>query len=292
MAGVKKLYEYRSEDGTKILEYIRQELDVGHLSGVNRYLHPKLVRVRRGCAVWNIGGHDYTVRAGDVVLLSSTEQRAFREIYPPECFEMDYIIFSPLILASGIHLVGVLYRRGFHVVPRDSACFPDVIDCFERIEREVSSDAPYREIAAAALLTELLVAINRAAASSGVLPDGMIAPGSYTMVSKAVAYIHTHFTESITEGDLASRLYVTRTHLSRQFYNCLGIGFAEYLRRVRLQKTLELLCAHPSMNVLDAALDCGFGSSAGFYKTVRELTGTSPRMLLKTSEETLFGLIL
>ena len=38
----------------------------------------------------------------------------------------------------------------------------------------------------------------------------------------------------------------------------------------------------PILFILDAALECGFGSSSGFYKSFHEITGKTPSEFIKS----------
>ncbi|MGC4066134.1 MAG: AraC family transcriptional regulator [Polyangiaceae bacterium] len=78
-------------------------------------------------------------------------------------------------------------------------------------------------------------------------------------------------------GDaLAHRLLVSPGHLARSFKTAMGESLVDYRNRQRLARFARLM-EHGCRNLLEAALEAGFGSYAQFHRVHRQMTGRSPK---------------
>ena len=95
---------------------------------------------------------------------------------------------------------------------------------------------------------------------SGIL-NGEIAPGT-----------------RLLEIPLATELGVSPGHLARSFKREMGVSLVDYRNRLRLDRFFESIQRRGgSGNLLDAALEAGFGSYAQFHRVYRKFLGTTPR---------------
>jgi len=85
---------------------------------------------------------------------------------------------------------------------------------------------------------------------------------------------------TLNGAELALRCGVSRERLSRLFKEQLGVPLTRYRSRLRLERVLDLI-ERGSVNLLQAALDSGFGSYAQFHRVVRDQLGVGPRDLLR-----------
>lgn len=76
-------------------------------------------------------------------------------------------------------------------------------------------------------------------------------------------------------ADLAQRVGLSPSTLSRRFNQQLGVSIADYRNRIRLERFLEAY--GPATTVLAAALAAGFGSYPQFHRVFRQFMGTTPR---------------
>lgn len=87
----------------------------------------------------------------------------------------------------------------------------------------------------------------------------------------------------ITGEKLASELGVSPGHLARSFKREMGVSLVDYRNRLRLDRFFAIVQrAGASGNLLDAALQAGFGSYAQFHRVFRALCGTTPREYLRS----------
>jgi AraC-like DNA-binding protein len=95
--------------------------------------------------------------------------------------------------------------------------------------------------------------------------------------SLVISVVHAlHNDPSLSGRDLAKRFAVSPTKLGHVFSEEMGIGLVEYKNRLRIERFLQLV-APGGGNLMQAALDAGFGSYAQFHRVFRELLGATPR---------------
>ena len=97
---------------------------------------------------------------------------------------------------------------------------------------------------------------------------------------RALTYLNEHFTESLTLDDLAAHLNISKYHLSRSFPERIGCGLNAYINSLRADHAAMLL-ASTKISVTQVGFDSGFESSSTFFRTFKELYGTSPKQYRK-----------
>ena len=82
----------------------------------------------------------------------------------------------------------------------------------------------------------------------------------------------------VTGERLASELGVSPGHLARSFKRKMGVSLVDYRNRLRLERFLVAVQRRGNgSNLLDAALEAGFGSYAQFHRVYRKFRGATPR---------------
>ena len=90
-----------------------------------------------------------------------------------------------------------------------------------------------------------------------------------------VNYVQENYNKHISLQDLAEKLYVTDSHLSRVLKRELGVGFREYVNSVRLQHAVDDLL-YTDKSIIRVSNDNGFSGVAMFNKVFRETYGMTP----------------
>lgn len=99
-------------------------------------------------------------------------------------------------------------------------------------------------------------------------------------IEKIVEYIHNNYQEQITLTALANAFHISDSHLSRQMKLTMGIGFREYLCKVRLQHAVEDLLKTDKL-VISIANDNGFPGISAFNKAFKDEFGVTPSAFRK-----------
>ncbi len=95
-------------------------------------------------------------------------------------------------------------------------------------------------------------------------------------LARAVAWIRARATGPIRVSDVLREVPVSRSWLERRFQEVLGRSPAEEIRRVRLERTRQLL-ADTDLPVPQVAAASGFGSREHFAHAFKQATGLTPR---------------
>ena len=101
--------------------------------------------------------------------------------------------------------------------------------------------------------------------------------GHDSLIISAVRALHQDPT--LDRHVLARRFAVSPSKLSQAFTQQMGISLVEYRNRLRLERFLALV-ERGGGNLLQAALDAGFGSYAQFHRVFRAMLGATPKEYL------------
>lgn len=98
-----------------------------------------------------------------------------------------------------------------------------------------------------------------------------------SVASRVVALLEDD--HALSRSELAARVGVSVSGLSRAFKSIMGLSVAQYRSRLRLERFLSLVDPRGG-NLLAAALDAGFGSYAQFHRVFRAALGKAPKEYL------------
>jgi AraC family transcriptional regulator, arabinose operon regulatory protein len=83
-------------------------------------------------------------------------------------------------------------------------------------------------------------------------------------------------------SEIARTLNISQTRLGRMFKAVKGMSLVDYRNRLRLQRFVALLDGGET-NLLEAALEAGFGSYSHFHRVFRAQLHATPREYLRPS---------
>lgn len=90
-----------------------------------------------------------------------------------------------------------------------------------------------------------------------------------------VRYINSDYSADISLDLLSKKFYMCPSYLSRSFKKVTGFTYIEYLNKVRIKHSADLLL-NTTKNVTDVALSSGFSSVNHFCKIFKSTFGVSP----------------
>ena len=92
---------------------------------------------------------------------------------------------------------------------------------------------------------------------------------------RIMQYIVANLDKDINLTELAERMYVSTSTLSRIFKKSTGVFFADYVMQLRVRMALPLL-AHTDQSLTQIALTSGFTNSATFSRAFRKYMNMTP----------------
>ena len=95
------------------------------------------------------------------------------------------------------------------------------------------------------------------------------------LIQQAKFFLTENYASEITLEQMARKLGISPSYLSRLFQKEFGVSFSAYLTTVRLENAVSLL-RHTSLQIAEIAYRCGFKDSSYFIKTFRQHYGKTP----------------
>lgn len=100
-------------------------------------------------------------------------------------------------------------------------------------------------------------------------------PENDVRMREIMQYIISNLDMDINLTDLADKMYVSTSTLSRIFKKNTGVYFADYVMQLRVRTSIPLL-RHSEQNLTQIALNCGFANSATFSRAFRKCMDMTP----------------
>ncbi|AWK51825.1 hypothetical protein DIC82_12715 [Clostridium beijerinckii] len=116
------------------------------------------------------------------------------------------------------------------------------------------------------LETVITLAIEKIREYNGILEDSSI--------KRAIRFINNNYNKNISLGIVASSVYLNESYLCRELKQSLGVGFLEYIRKLRIEKAIELL--RRGHSVATVAVEIGYSDYRQFSYNFKKYTGNIP----------------
>ena len=239
------------------------------------YEQLRVVEIVAGCGEWQIEQECCRVGPGALLLFHDRERR--RLTADPSCGEitLDVITFSPLALYPYPDCAEAFFSRagGAAVMRPGDAGYTDVHSAFHRLGTELARWDFFSSAGAYGALLQLGAAVGRFYSAPGRPGTDRVAVTDFRRIADAAAFLRARYADPVTVGEAAAAAGMPQQRFSALFVRLMGVSATAFLRRVRVRAVMDRLQAGGE-TVLDAALACGFGSSAGFYKALHAVTGS------------------
>jgi AraC-like DNA-binding protein/ligand-binding sensor protein len=95
------------------------------------------------------------------------------------------------------------------------------------------------------------------------------------VITRAKEFILEHQTENLRLGHVAKAVNTSTFYFCKMFKKVTGINFTDYLSRVRIEKSKNLLL-NPNLRVSEIAFEVGFQSLTHFNRVFKKILGQSP----------------
>jgi AraC family transcriptional regulator len=99
-------------------------------------------------------------------------------------------------------------------------------------------------------------------------------------VGKIDEMLHENFGQPISLLEISAELNVHWAHLSRDFPKYFHCNFSQYIRKIKVEKSLGLLRKR-SIPMADIACICGFADQSHFIRCFKQYTGLTPKNFRK-----------
>ena len=96
------------------------------------------------------------------------------------------------------------------------------------------------------------------------------------VIRSAIDYIQSNYSANLSLNKTADYVSMSPTYFSKKFKRETGVGFKEYLCKVRLHRAERMLKSADFVSVTDVAAKCGFSDSNYFATAFKAEYGVSP----------------
>ena len=177
---------------------------------------------------------------------------------------------KPDLVFMDIHMP---YMNGFEVIQKMKSSKVIIITAYDSFEyaqkalRLGASDILSKPIE----LEQLKQAIGRAIGREFT---------SNEHVNTVLAYIYDHYTEKIELSTLAGLTFCSEAHIARLFKQHMGMSIVNFLHKVRIEKSVELIDKQ-GCSIQEAAEQTGYQSLNNYYKYFKIYVGMTPAQYVK-----------
>lgn len=168
----------------------------------------------------------------------------------------------PVILTSS-YLIGELILKAFRLGVRDFFKKPFQT---EEIRNTVELILSYKERKAETRQNILLDNYAKKAST-----DISIHPG----IERARVFVEENYTKPISLEQIAHQASLSRHHCSRVFKKEVGLSFAKYLTKLRVEKAKDLLRVR-GLSIAQVSASVGYKELTYFERVFKKATGCSP----------------
>jgi AraC family transcriptional regulator len=99
-------------------------------------------------------------------------------------------------------------------------------------------------------------------------------------VSTINEILHDEVSSKLTLDYLAQTLSIHPVHLSRDFHKYFNCNFGDYMRKLKIEKSLQML-SNKDKALSEIAYDCGFADQSHFNRCFKSINGISPYQFRK-----------
>ena len=227
--------------------------------------HPmlELTYVDQGSLHSVADGKDILLEQGDLVL------------YGPDQWHMHYsdIGVAPRYVTISFMMSGedlaTLYNRKFRATPK-------VVSLLQKMLQERERNDPYKADMILSMLRLLLVELLRSVESAEKnLPLSNSVNNENEIIRAAQQFISCHVEEKLSVPMVASGVDVSPSYLTALFHKHLQISPGEYIRRIKLQQSKQMI-REGNLNFTEIAAALQYSTVHHFSRQFKETFGLTP----------------
>ena len=255
--------------GTELFTFFYHEKERGFVFSGETHSMFELTYVDQGTLHSVVDGQDTVLQQGELML------------YGPNQWHMQYadVDVAPryVTITFDMHILDphVLLNRKFEIPQRSASLLQQLMHEQERMD-EYSPDLII------ALLTQLLISLIRSSdAPATRLKASNSIHSENEIIRKAQQYVGTHIREKLSVPLVARMVDVSPSYLTALFHKNLQISPGEYIRRIKLQESKQMIREN-SMNFTEIAATLQYSTVHHFSRQFKEKFGITPTEYAKS----------
>ena len=247
-----------------------QEWEPGFVFAGESHPMAELTYVEKGTLHAVADGQDFLLNQGELILFS------------PDQWHMYYADMgeSPRFMTVHFDLPG---ETLWALSNRKLTASPQAVTLLQQILREHQRMDAYAPDMMISLLQMLLLSLLREQRDSG--DDSLRTVRSLhsenRIIRQAQQYISTHVREQLTVPKVAAHVDVSPSYLTALFHKNLQIAPGEYIRRVKLQESKQMIREN-NLNFTEIAAELQYSTVHHFSRQFKEKFGMTPTEYAKS----------
>ena len=254
---------------TSLYTFFYQEREKGFFFPGEAHPMLELTYVDQGTLHSVADGQDLLLEQGDLA------------IYGPDQWHMQYADID--VAASFVTITFDL--EGAELTPLLNRKFPTpqaAVALLRQMLRELERDDVYAGDMIMCLLGQLLLTLLRDLDAPGAkLRTGNAIHSENEIISRAQQYISAHIREKLTVPIVARHADVSPSYLTALFHKNLQISPGEYIRRIKLQESKQMIREN-NMNFTEIAAALQYSTVHHFSRQFKEKFGITPTEYAKS----------
>ena len=233
-----------------------------------------------GNGLFYFNGKSYRQDEGDVYFISGAKAHSHGVEENGSNFENGYIhirLDSILLLPPPksdftLYRPFLLLSKDFPpVIKAPNAIYPAIVNAIKAF----SSEDPLQRIKSWLHILEALIHIAEYCRphTDSMSPEN--GPRNIEAMNRSLDFIHQHWNESLTIGQIAKAAGMSPSHFAHIFTDEMHLSPIDYRNRLRIMRAMEMLTSSKG-KVTTVAMECGFNSLSQFNTLFRRITGAAP----------------
>lgn len=230
------------------------------------YLEVEMITEGSGEQILN--GHRQILRRGSVSVLRLTD---YHQIRPTNRLKLIHLALDESILdADTLTALSTAVTLPYFTFDEDTFQMLEQICllCCQEAARQIPDRRYLKNLISCFFIK--LFALNQIQTVENPVKDHGQSP-----IKTAVMYMHMHFRENPTLGQVAEIVHYNPSHFSTTFHKQMNMTYSEYLTGLKIGYAKELL-QYTNLKIKEICMECGFTSHAGFLRAFHKELGMSP----------------
>lgn len=242
---------HRSYSGHEIYSQFDENLTFG----IHLHNSFELVYVKVGELSVNLDGRDYTVKAGQAMLILPNSIHSYK---------------TEKYSVSALYIFSNRYVHSFYGQIKNKAPLCPIFDLEDPSLLEKLNDESIDKYLAKSIFYNLIYQFNK---NTDYEEKNTKRLDNY---GRILSFISMHYQENITVKDVAREMGYDHRYVTSLIKKGLDTTFRALLNEYRIQNAQYLL-ATESKSIAEIAYECGYDSLCSFNRNFKEIVGATPK---------------
>ena len=255
----------------------------------------ELAYIVEGSADQTLNGVTETVSKGDYFIIDYGSVHSYencRNVKLINCLFLPEIIDDTLVDCRSfdelLRVCLIRYHRQYLGKTPANRIFRDedgrILALIQGMQEEYRrKETGCREIFRGRLLEILILTMRKVVQEHSVMEKSRNAQTGVTL--EAIHYLERHYEDRAVLGRFCREYHYSQQYISRKFKQETGLTALEYLQKIRIEKSCELL-AGSDLSVQEVARSVGYEDGKFFQQLFCRMVKMSPREYRKTAQAT------